>query len=168
MYHMCMRAMCFHPGIFDFHQRVTFPLWALLRNKNVSAFQSLSQCFYLKKGQKCFLMLSEMFLSSSLFLRHFLGLYKNVLISNTRPPSNAIPTRVMIQKPFPGLATGDFDLWHSAKYDYFILFRNMGKLGLFWSEIECWLITWPSITIKCNISFDIFHKKPLLCTHQVH
>ena len=82
MYHMCMRAMCFHPGIFDFHQRVTFPLWALLRNKNVSAFQSLSQCFYLKKGQKFFLMLSEMFLRSGLILCHFLGLYKNVLISN--------------------------------------------------------------------------------------
>ena len=82
MYHMCMRAMCFHPGIFDFHETVTFPSWVLLRNKNVSAFQSFSQSFYLKKGQKFFLMLSEMFLRSRLILCHFLGLYKNVLISN--------------------------------------------------------------------------------------
>ena len=73
MYHMCMRAMCFHPGIFDFHERVTFPSWVLLRNKNVSAFQSFSQSFYLKKGQKFFLMLSEMFLRSSLFFTSLSG-----------------------------------------------------------------------------------------------
>ena len=32
--------------------------------------------------------------------------------------------QVMIQKPFPGLVTG-------AKYDYFIFFKNMGKLVSF-------------------------------------
>ena len=71
--YISMRAMCFHPGIFDFHQRVTFPLWALLRNKILSAFQSFSQCFYLKKGQKFFLMFSEMFLRSSLFFTSLFG-----------------------------------------------------------------------------------------------
>ena len=32
--------------------------------------------------------------------------------------------QVMIQKPFPGLEAG-------AKYDYFIFYKNMGKLGIF-------------------------------------
>ena len=36
----------------------------------------------------------------------------------------------MIQKPF-------LDLVGGAKYDYFMFFKNMGKLGLFQSEIEC-------------------------------
>ena len=26
--------------------------------------------------------------------------------------------------------------------------KNMGKLGLVWSDIECWLIIWPPITLK--------------------
>ena len=39
-------------------------------------------------------MLSEMFLRSGLILCHFLGLYKNVLISNIWPPSNAISTEI--------------------------------------------------------------------------
>ena len=39
----------------------------------------------------------------------------------------------MTQKPFPGLVAG-------GKYDYlktWLFLKNMGKLGLFWSEIEC-------------------------------
>ena len=70
-------------------------------------------------------------------------------------------SQVMIQKPFPGLVAG-------TKYDHFIFFKNMGKLGLFWLEIECWLIIWPSIALKSNNLLDIFHNKPLLYTHQVH
>ena len=68
---------------------------------------------------------------------------------------------VMILKPFPGLLA-------DTKYDYFILFKNMDKLDLLWSEIECSLMIWPSITLKSNISLDIFHKQTLLCTHRAH
>ena len=69
--------------------------------------------------------------------------------------------QVMIQKPFPGLMEG-------ATYDYFMFFKNMGKLGLFWPEIECWLTILPSTALKGNISFDLFYKQPLLCIHWAH
>ena len=73
-------------------------------------------------------------------------------------------SQVMIQKPFLGPVAG-------AKYDYFMFFKSIGKLGLFWSEIQCRLIIRPSVTLKSNISLDIyyiFHKQSLLCTHRAH
>ena len=39
-------------------------------------------------------------------------------------------SQFMIQKPFPGFVAGD-------NYDYFIFLKNMGKLALFRSKIEC-------------------------------
>ena len=36
---VCMRAICLHPWIFDFHQRVTYQLWTWSRNKIWSKFQ---------------------------------------------------------------------------------------------------------------------------------
>ena len=61
--------------------------------------------------------------------------------------------QVMIQKLFLDLVAG-------AKYDYFIFFKNVGNFGLFRSEIESWLIIWPSVSLKSNFSLDIFHKQP--------
>ena len=56
-----------------FSSEGNIPVMALLRNKILSAFQSFSQCFYLKKGQKFFLMFSEMLLRSSLFFTSLFG-----------------------------------------------------------------------------------------------
>ena len=53
-----------------------------------------------------------------------------------------------------------------AKFDYFIFLKSMSKLGLFWSEIACWLILWSSITMKSNISLIYFINNPLLYIHR--
>ena len=94
VYHMFIEAICFRPGIFNFPRTTVNPLWTLSRNKNLIyylLFIYSFTIFYLRKGSKVPLMILEIFRQNILFLRHFLGLYKKVLICNIEPPFDAIP-----------------------------------------------------------------------------